>query len=320
MLDQVAIHRVFLRDEISELFRCAAARADTACTEFFDDIGGLQNPIHLAIERFDDCRWHSGGPEKPQPDAEVHSLGNAFIQRGDVREIRRSFRRGHGNTIQLSAFDQRHQRGQSANVEVDLSAHDVRNGRCCAFVGNLEQIDIGPLFEVFADDVSQRAGACRGPAQAIRCLALRNQVLRRLDRAAGGAADRCGCHGHCRDRRETLDRVVRQARVKPGSQHHVVGLTHHERIAIRRRLGCVLDREVTAGTWPVFNDHLPASEFGQFGADDARHEVRASARCEGHENPDRLLGIFLGVRAKRCAGQHQDRSGTRKACETAQPA
>ena len=108
---------------------------------------------------------------------------------------------------------------------------------------------------------------------------------------------------HHRDRREILDRVIRQRleERQSGRQHAAVG--EEERVAVRRRLRDRRRGDPAARAAAVVDDDGLLPEIGETFLEDAAEDVGPAAGRRRNEHPDRLRGVLL----RESRGRESDR-------------
>ena len=109
------------------------------------------------------------------------------------------------------------------------------------------------------------------------------------------------------DRREILDRIVRQ--VSAQTHRHRVRARggDADRVAVGRRLGDRVGADIAAGADPVVDHDLLAQPGPQPLRQDARDDVGAAAGRERHDQPDRPVrpGSVAGLRGGGARCQHR---------------
>jgi len=123
----------------------------------------------------------------------------------------------------------------------------------------------------------------------------------------------CGCHeflersgrefgvrhqrrtrGHkLADRHEIFQGIVRKLLVEARVHHHGADIADEERVAVGRRFCGDFRRENAVHALAVIDHHVLAERFAQLRRDEARGEIRRSARCRRHEQPHRTFPMLL---------------------------
>jgi hypothetical protein len=110
---------------------------------------------------------------------------------------------------------------------------------------------------------------------------------------------------------EVPHHVERQRAVDGGADRLAVGVLQ-DGVAVGRRLGDRVGRDIAAGARAVLHDHRLTEHLGHFRADHARHRVDGAAGHEGDDDADRLARIGLG---KSGAGMKRGRGERNRAHE-----
>jgi hypothetical protein len=101
-------------------------------------------------------------------------------------------------------------------------------------------------------------------------------------------------------------------------------IRHHDRVAIRRRLGERARADHRPRAWTVLDDHLLAEGFGQRLREHAANDIGRAAHAIGRDEPDGSIGTRLRNGLQRTerkaehhpAEAHGDPSITRSWCRT----
>ena len=116
--------------------------------------------------------------------------------------------------------------------------------------------------------------------------------------------------GELRDRREAVDRVVRQLGTqRRGDRVLVVG--EQQRVAVGGRARGQLPGDHAGAAAAVVHHHLLLERFGQTGAEHARQDIRRAARRGLGDQADRPARIVV-LRERRCddcEGERYDEGG-----------
>ena len=115
-----------------------------------------------------------------------------------------------------------------------------------------------------------------------------------------------------RHRDEVPDHVERQRAVDRRADRLAVGVLQ-DRVAVGRRLGDRVGRDVAGGARPVLDDHRLAERLGDLGAHHAGERVDGAAGDERHEDAHRLVGVGLGERAAGVEAERRNSDRNRKA-------
>ena len=97
---------------------------------------------------------------------------------------------------------------------------------------------------------------------------------------------------------KSLIRVERQAVVERGRDRRAVGVLQ-DGVAVGRRFRDRVGGERAAGAGAVLDDHRLAELVGELAAEQPRQHVDRAAGRERHDQPDRAVGIVLGVGGRR---------------------
>ena len=127
----------------------------------------------------------------------------------------------------------------------------------------------------------------------------RRKLTRRID-LHRGVHDQHGRveHRHA-DRREILDRVVREIAVQRRIDRDGAHGGEEQGIAVGLRLRHVLGRDRAAGAWPVVDDDGLSDQAAQPFGQEPRDEIGGAAGGESDHQPDRPVGVILRLCAAR---------------------
>jgi hypothetical protein len=107
---------------------------------------------------------------------------------------------------------------------------------------------------------------------------------------------------------EVLDRIVGQLGEQVGIDHQRGIAAHQQGVAVGRRLGDALDRDVAAGPGDVLDHDRLTPGLGELVAKEPRGDVGRHTGREADDDPDRLLGVVrLRERSARRQPQCQRR-------------
>jgi hypothetical protein len=161
-------------------------------------------------------------------------------------------------------------------------------------------VEPGHELELLARHVRTAAGAGRAERKLARALfCQRDQIAYRLRAKAGRNHKHVRHARHLTDRREVLERIVRQLRIQRRADRKCVRM-HDQRVAIGARVHHDLAGDDPAGARAIVHHDLLARIFRHLSANQAREHVGLTAGGEGDEDADRFCGVGLGVR---CADQ-----------------
>ena len=182
-------------------------------------------------------------------------------------------------------------------------------------VGDVHDVHARHRLQELAGEMPGRSNAGRGEVdlpgagarerdQLLGALHRQRRVHRHHHRHDGDLGDRC----------EIAHRVIRQ--VAAHAQADGVGRrrSHHQRVAVGRRLEREIRRDDAAAAGPRIHEHLLARPLGELHGHRAREDVRPTGRRERHDDPDGFHGIVLRRRLHRGAREKQ-----RDRCEPRQP-
>jgi hypothetical protein len=112
------------------------------------------------------------------------------------------------------------------------------------------------------------------------------------------------------DRRKAGKRVGRLAARHSRADEKGAGRSQDDRVSIGRRIGDLLAADGATRTATIFHDdRLPEPPRQRFG-EQAAGDVGISARREGHDEADRLVGIVLGTCRKGQGSGHEKDGAT----------
>ena len=184
--------------------------------------------------------------------------------------------------------------------------HVLQRGRG-ALVGHVHDIDLGLGLEQFAGQMRGRAIAGRGEIELAGLrLGERDQLLQRFRRHVRIDHQDIGLRADQRDRHEILLRAVGELFVQAlvGGEDAVVA--HQQRVAVGRRMGDRIGRDIAAGAGPVLDDERHAEQLLHLLADDAGEHVARAAGRERHHQRDRPARIVGRARRR---GPSQGQTG-----------
>ncbi len=168
-----------------------------------------------------------------------------------------------------------------------------------ALVRHVHHLHADAFAEQHAEEVRQAAGAGRRVAGLGRIrLRPRGELVPRLGAAHRPCGDRELERRAERDRREVLDRVVRDVLVHVRHDGHRADRLHHEHRAVRRRGLDRVGRDAADGAGTILDDHRLAERGRHLLGDDARDDVGGAARREADEDLDRLVDLVLRERGR----------------------
>ena len=151
--------------------------------------------------------------------------------------------------------------------------------------------------EQLAVEMARRSDAGRGKCQfAGLALAQRHQVLGAFHRQiVVHQEDRAGV-AEDRDRREIADRMILEVGIERDVGRQRAGrIGHHQRIAIRRRVDDLLDRDGAAGAGAVVDDDGLACGPRDAIEHDAGDDIGHAGRRERNHHLDGLLGVVQRI-------------------------
>ena len=210
----------------------------------------------------------------------------------------------HRERFQAAGFNEWNRGRHRLEQEVRFSAHHRQQRLAAAFIGNVHHPDPRHQVEQFGRHVVKAAAAGSRIAEAVGLgLGELDQLLDRIDRNRRMDDQQVRAVGDEADGREILHRIECEL----GVNADVDGLRSHRaeenRVAVGRRAGCQLRRDVAAGAGTVVDQHLLAPALAQPVADDARQYVGSAARPERDDEADRFRRVFLRGNCNRGGGE-----------------
>jgi hypothetical protein len=186
------------------------------------------------------------------------------------------------------------------SLKVPAGDH-VQHRQAAAAVGHVDDVHAGQGLEHLAGKVRARAVAGRGVVEPARVvLGVAHQLGHRGHRQRRRHHQHQRDLGHARDRREVGHRVETQLAVQRlVDRVRAVGAVE-QGVAVGRGLRHRLRADVAAGAAAVVDEHRLAEDLRQPRRDAAGDGVGPAAGGEGHDEPDRLVGVLGGGHA---AGQ-----------------
>jgi hypothetical protein len=139
-----------------------------------------------------------------------------------------------------------------------------------------------------------------------------HEVRERLVGRVGLHHEHLRLYGDERYRREVLERVVGHALVQRRIHGQVRGLSHAERVTVRRRFGDCVEADVSAAARLVLDDDGPLGGRAHFLGDEARKRIGAATRRERHDEADRPVGPF---RLRGCVHGKRGQHGNGSDCQ-----
>ena len=201
--------------------------------------------------------------------------------------------------------------------EHDLYLARDQIGHCKrgAAIGNMRHPDPGLAVEQLGEEMIGGADTRRAVVQfAGLAFGERYELLHGFDAKLRIDHHDVRIGGGHRDRREILQRIVRQLFIDGGVDRDRSGLAEQQRVAVGLGFVDEIGADDRTGTAAVLDhDRLPDRLADPFG-NDARDRVGAAAGGVGHDQPNRVRGIFVGVRGeRRCQCGRRQRKGERNA-------
>ena len=151
------------------------------------------------------------------PCAASRSKSGRNSSSGDVRQLRRTFGRVHGEREQTSILDERHDGPESREAVVHASRDDLDDHLRLSLECHMRRLDACNHVEALGAHVDAAAGAGRG-IQQLRAAFLRecDEFLDRLDAERRSDGQRTGGRADLRNAAEILQRVIRQLFLEHG--------------------------------------------------------------------------------------------------------
>ncbi|MCY1226902.1 hypothetical protein D9M72_391520 [compost metagenome] len=198
--------------------------------------------------------------------------------------------------------------GDGLEAELHFVGHERQHGGPAALVGHMAGVDRCAGAENFTGQMCRRTAARRreiglarvGLGIGHQLLHGRHLQLRRHDQQQGVLGDQ-------RDRLEALDRIEPQLGIQVRVDRLAAHRAEKQRVAVRRRGGDGLRRDVACRAGPVVDDDRLPQQLGHALRQHACQLVGRSAGREPHHQPHGLGRIGLGRRGQRGPRQQRDR-------------
>jgi hypothetical protein len=302
-----------------QVFRRTRRRIEPLLHQRVADPGITEQRVDLCVEQRHLVFRQPWGTEQRIPDVDV-DVGDALVgERWNLGRHRRASRAAGGQHAQFSILHLRQGDVNGKEHQLHLPAQKVGHRTRSALVRNVDHVDPEVLLEQLHREMVRGAAARRRIVELPRLsLGERDELLdrsrrqRRMDDQRE-AADRGGS-----DRRESIDRVIRNARLQR-DVGNVRARGHQQRVAVGGCLGHGLGADVAARAGAIVYDHGNVEFLGELLAEHARQDVDARARRVRHDHANRTVRIrFLRRRgtergkARHDAQQRNDRAPQRR--------
>jgi hypothetical protein len=166
------------------------------------------------------------------------------------------------------------------------------------------------MAEQLARHVLRRAHARRAVGQLAGIgLGVGDEVGDRLHRQVVVDEEDRRHHQRGRDRRQVLERIVRQ-RLQAGQDGDGGVAGPEQRVTVGRRLGDAVGADGAGVAGDVLDHDRLAPRLGELVGEQTRGDVGGAARREADDELDRLVGP-LGLRGERLAGEREHKRGQR---------
>ena len=177
-----------------------------------------------------------------------------------------------------------------------LTTDQFGHRRPGAFVRNRHEVDVRHRLQQSTRQM--RRGACtrRGEIERARfCFGQRNQTGHRIYTQRRMGDKHIGNIGHCSDRYEIGQRVIRQF-LKQRRIDAEICIRQQQCVTVTGGIGhqTGTDHGVAAGT--VVDHHLLSGRLGQIGRNKPADDVGAAARAERNDQAQRAVRIMGGLR------------------------
>jgi hypothetical protein len=208
----------------------------------------------------------------------------------------RAARAGDGERTQLARMDLRCARTPGEHRH-RVAGHSGQRSRCAAFERDVREVDAGALLQHFHREVMLAAIAARRVRQwRIGLAHVRNEFLKRFHRHCGIDREHEFVRGQRGHRHQVLQRIEGHLAVKMRIDGDERVLPEQKRVAIGRRFGDQITRDVAVRAGAILDDHGLSEALGQPRTDHARRHVGRTARRNGHDDADGLRRIRLRAR------------------------
>jgi|GEM_PF-6602457 len=220
--------------------------------------------------------------------------GQGLMQGGQVRRKTGALFSSHAQHLELAAFHERHHPRKAAEGDRHLTGHHIGGSRRCAAIGDMHQVQPGPLIEHHAQQVVERAVARRGIVDAAGAgLGVLDQFLERVGRKLRMRHQQIRGRSHRHDRLEILDRIKARIAV----ERRIDGLRtlggQHQGMAILGRTRGRSRADIAACAGAVLHHHRLADGGGKALRKGAGHRVIGTPCSLRHDEGDRLGGPGL---------------------------
>ena len=161
--------------------------------------------------------------------------------------------------------------------------------------------DAGALVQHFAGQMGGAASACAAVGHATgNGLGVVLQLGHGVDAQLGVGRDHQDGVADLANRREVLDRVERHLGIDVGVDHQRAVIAEQQGVAVRFGSRNHLGTDVAGRAGLVFHHHLLAQLSAELLSHDAGTGVGHASSSEGHDQADRLVGVFA---LRMCGGQ-----------------
>ena len=201
-------------------------------------------------------------------------------------------------------------------LHLNMAAQEVGEGRAVAAIGDVRELDACHPGKQLCREVGERAAAGRADVELARVLlGIGKQFRNRAGWDARVQRQRVEAGADASDRRKILARVEAGVGIDARADRRGPGRGGEERVAVGRALRDRPAAGEAAGARTVVDDDRLAKSLAHLVGNDARHDPRAAAGREWHDQGDGAVRIGLrrgcedgGPCGECCCDRGEDRS------------
>ena len=263
---------------------------DSLCHQRVPRLRRVEDLVHFPVDARDDGRTGGGRHHERRPQRGLVSGKAGFRHRRHVRQRGGPRPAAHSERAQLAGANVRKRGSNGRELHLQAAGDHVGDRLRRGLVGNMGKVDPSHGCEQCSRKVGKTGHACRPVIERAWfrfgerdefCQAVRGQA--RIDH------QHVGCAADQRDRREILDRIIRQVRAE--AERDSVGARGCDahRVAVGRGLGDRVGAEIAARTDTILDHDLLAQPGTEPLRQNARNDIGAAACRERHDQADRPL-------------------------------